>query len=230
GAAVPAEEEVRVAGAEVIVDVELPRGVVEGRIVDAETGRGLAGVEVLLSRQAAPGTNRLQTTAISVAFSTSGPGGGRTTVRMGDAGETAKTDSEGKYRLEGIPPGTYTLLANLENYADGRREGISMDRDAKVPGIDLSLARGGGIGGTVVDSLGSPVPFALVEVAPKNGDTKRSVAGVDGTFVVSGLAAGVYDVSARIPGPPGPNEKRATQPGVRVEAGRKASIDLRLPQ
>ncbi len=232
GAAVPAEEEVQVAGAEAVVDVELPRGVIEGRILDVENGRGLAGAEVRLTPQTARDSGRPRPMAISVAFATSagpGGGGGRTTVRMGDGGETAKTDSEGKYRLGGIPPGTYTLSATLENYADGRREGVLMSRDAKVPGIDLALAQGGGIGGTVVDSLGSPVPFALVEVAPKGGESKRSVAGPDGAYVVTGLAAGVYDVSARIPGPPGPNERRATQPGVRVEAGRKASIDLRLP-
>ncbi|HKB14766.1 MAG TPA: carboxypeptidase-like regulatory domain-containing protein, partial [Planctomycetota bacterium] len=109
GAAVPAEEDVQVAGAEVVVDVELPRGVIEGRIFDAETGRGLAGAEVRVSRKTA--RDSLRTTAISVAFTTSagpGGGGGRTTVRMGDGGDTAKTDSEGNYRLEGIPPGTYT--------------------------------------------------------------------------------------------------------------------------
>ncbi|MCI0585683.1 MAG: carboxypeptidase regulatory-like domain-containing protein [Planctomycetes bacterium] len=232
GAAVPAEEEVQVAGAEAVVDIELPRGVIEGRILDAEGGRGLPGAEVRLTPQTARDTGRPRPMAISVAFTASagpGGGGGRTTVRMGDGGDTAKTDSEGNYRLEGIPPGTYTLSATHENYADGRREGILMSRDAKVPGIDLALAQGGGIGGTVVDALGSPVPFALVEVAPKQGETKRAVAGPDGAYVVSGLAAGVYDVSARIPGPPNPNEKRAMQPGVRVEAGRKASIDLRLP-
>ncbi|MGH7151356.1 MAG: carboxypeptidase regulatory-like domain-containing protein, partial [Planctomycetota bacterium] len=188
-----------------------------------------AGAEVRLNRETGRDSPRQRHMAISVAFAAGTGASGRTTVRMGDGGETSKTDSEGKFRLEGIPPGTYVLNATLENYADGRREGISMDRDAKVPGVDLSLAQGGGIGGTVVDSLGSPVPFALVEVAPKQGETKRAVAGPDGAFTIGGLAAGTYDVSARIPGPPGPNERRASQPGVRVEAGRKASIDLRLP-
>ncbi|HET6203352.1 MAG TPA: carboxypeptidase-like regulatory domain-containing protein [Planctomycetota bacterium] len=232
GAAVPAEEEVQVSGGEAVVDVELPRGVIEGTIRDAQTGSGLGGVEVSVAREREPGPSGRPRAAmaVSVAFARGGPGGGgRTTVRMGDGRESVKTDAEGKYRLEGIPPGSYVVTASMDGYADGRREGIGMNRDARVPGIDLSLAKGGGIQGTVVDAVGSPVPFALVEVAPREGDSKRSVAGPDGAYEVRGLAAGVYDVSARIPGPPGPNERRATQPGVRVEPGRKATVELRLP-
>lgn len=226
GAPVPAEVPVDAAGGETVVDVELPRGVIEGRILDAAGGRGLAGAEVHLSKEEKKeGGERLARTSV-VSLSVSGSSGRAMQFRMSGGGESVRTDIDGKFRLEGIPAGLYALSASLDGYADGRRGDLSMPRDGALSGIDLSLGKGGKIRGTVTDASGSPVPFSVVEVRPAEGEPKRGVTAMDGTYEVGGLGAGVYEVSVRRPGR---GEPGARQPGVRVEAGRETALDLQTP-
>src|SRR5215470_7983653 len=51
------------------------------------------------------------------------------------------TDTNGQYRLEGLPPGTYTIRAEKEKFQTEVLEGIALSSGAAVP-TDLSLKLG----------------------------------------------------------------------------------------
>ena len=51
------------------------------------------------------------------------------------------TDTNGQYRLEGLPPGTYTIRAVKEKFQTEVLEGIALSSGAAVP-TDLSLSLG----------------------------------------------------------------------------------------
>jgi hypothetical protein len=49
---------------------------------------------------------------------------------------TALTDEQGRFRIEGVPAGTYTLTVSAQGFADFRREGVKV---ADVATIDVKL-------------------------------------------------------------------------------------------
>jgi carboxypeptidase family protein/peptidase M1-like protein len=51
---------------------------------------------------------------------------------------TAVTDSQGKYKIEGLPAGSYTIRIVVNGFKEGRREEIQIDDNATVT-IDLGL-------------------------------------------------------------------------------------------
>jgi hypothetical protein len=51
---------------------------------------------------------------------------------------TAVTDSQGKYKIEGLPAGSYTIRIVVKGFKEGRREEIQVDDNATVT-IDLGL-------------------------------------------------------------------------------------------
>jgi Carboxypeptidase regulatory-like domain len=75
---------------------------------------------------------------------------------------SAMTDGDGRYRITGLPAGTFTLEAQLPAYVDEKKSGsrqrsITLDRGEQVENVDLSLVRGGVITGRITDSKGNPL-------------------------------------------------------------------------
>ena len=60
------------------------------------------------------------------------------TVRVTDSETnktvTATTDAEGRYKIEGLTSGTYTVAVSATGFAEGRLENIKVDEGAVVPG------------------------------------------------------------------------------------------------
>ncbi len=80
------------------------------------------------------------------------------------------------------------------------------------------------IRGRVIDSQSAAVPGVTVTV--RNQDTgvfRETVSNPDGTYFVSGVIPGVYEVTAELQG-----FKKAQQRGVRLEVGKTATLDLTL--
>ena len=50
----------------------------------------------------------------------------------------ALTDDQGRYKIEGLPPGLYTIVVSAKGFNDGRRENIKVDDGGVVP-VDLRL-------------------------------------------------------------------------------------------
>ena len=131
----------------------------------------------------------------------------------GRGGRTAITDDQGRYRVDGLVAGTYTVTASKTGFVDA----IFGQRRAQQPGtpielvdaqgatnVDLRLARGGVLTGHVLDEDGEPLARAVVTAQRYQyvrGERQLTPAGGDqtddrGQYRVFGLPPGDYYVSA----------------------------------
>ena len=128
-------------------------------------------------------------------------------------GRGALTDAEGRYTLDGLPAGRYTIRASKIGFvtvAFGQRRplqpGTPVDvrDDETLKGVNLQLPRGSVITGHLVDEDGEPMVGVDVRVlrhAYRQGErrlisTARDVSDDRGLFRVFGLEPGTYYVSA----------------------------------
>jgi hypothetical protein len=183
------------------INFALPPGaVVTGRVVD-ETGEAVAHASVSLSRRRyIEGARRL----------------------VGQSGSS--TDDRGEFRIFGVPPGDYVIVAKLDGMDLGSRDrvryvptyypGTAVASEAQritvaagqeLPGITIALARAATatVRG-IVRSAGqaSPGPFTFViarEIGGPQayGQTATALAAGDGAFAIGGLLPGTYRVEAR---------------------------------
>lgn len=175
-AAAPRRQRAQVDGLEVkpgqdLASVEivlLPGGTVEGRVLSPE-GHPVPGAQVRLAEAGAENRSLL--------------------VR-------ALADGDGRYRLDGVPPGPRTLEATAEGYRRGVREA---EVTAGTGTVDFELERGLEVSGRVVDDAGSPVGSADVALLVGNDarNARRAITGADGGFRLSGIEDGTYRLMAR---------------------------------
>nr|WP_308116938.1 MFS transporter [Pseudonocardia sp. WMMC193] len=114
----------------------------------------------------------------------------------GDVAATGRPDEAGRYRLEGVPEGRYTLTATGPGFAPVAssvelRTGATTDHDIALP----QRAR---LTGTVVAaSDGRGVPEALATLIDADGAVVAStVTAPDGTFTFEDLPGGTYTLTA----------------------------------
>lgn len=108
----------------------------------------------------------------------------------------ARTDGEGRYRLEGTPAGPQSLSASQEGYRTAIRELVVQPG---VNQLDFRLAEGLRVGGHVIDRGGAPVAGAAVSLmmASGSGAMHSEMSAPDGTFRFTGVGPGRFIVSAR---------------------------------
>lgn len=128
-------------------------------------------------------------------------------------GRAALTDADGRYRLEELPAGRYTIQVSKPSFvtvAFGQRRPLQPGTPVEIAAgqtlddIDVQLPRGSVITGQLVDEEGEPLPSVAVQVLRhqyRQGERQLVVAGTDqsddrGQFRVFGLAPGTYYVSA----------------------------------
>jgi protocatechuate 3,4-dioxygenase beta subunit len=109
---------------------------------------------------------------------------------------SARTDGEGRYRLEGIPAGPQALSASQEGYRTAIRDLVVQ------PGanqLDFRLAEGLRVGGRVIDRGGAPIAGAAVSLMMTSGSgaMHNEMSAPDGTFRFTGVAPGRFIVSAQ---------------------------------
>jgi hypothetical protein len=181
------------------IDFKLPRGsVIAGRVLD-ELGDPATDVQVSAERyQMQQGVRRLASAA-----------------------RVATTNDLGEFRVYGLPPGPYYVVANLRAAAEtdaGDRSGYAPtyypgtgsvdDAQRVVLGIgqtvsDLSLTlvatRLARITGTAVDSEGRPLS-GFIRVLHRSGALVYTPGGQihpDGSFAIGGLVPGEYTLAAQ---------------------------------
>jgi protocatechuate 3,4-dioxygenase beta subunit len=137
----------------------------------------------------------------------------------------AKSDASGKFKLDGIRPGEYRVVASKGWFETLRKPGTTDDEQhpgekAVVRVGETTKARlvieaqGGTIKGVVVDADGKPVSDAFLSAARESdaagaqqsnvtatrdwdwGDEKPTLTNVDGTFTITKLSPGKYTVRA----------------------------------
>ncbi len=130
-----------------------------------------------------------------------------------------ESDTEGRFRIEGLGVGTYHVTAAKEGYASSVTGRAIELVDSSIEGVEVQLSLGGKIVG-VVRGVGFD-DLASVNVVALQSDVRRDmqsrVAGVDheGRFELDNLAVGDWQVHASI----GQRSKRKTItiPGAGVE-------------
>jgi hypothetical protein len=149
-------------------------GIVEGNVVGALSGRPIPDAEVWIVGPDAPGS----------------------AVHGGIAAGT-RTDSAGRYRINGAPFSALTIAAVAKGHAQAAREGVRLHRDADNQ-CDFALRPGFEVPGSVVDRDGRPIPGASIHA---QGIESRSRTGIqarsdgEGRFVLRGLGENGYHVS-----------------------------------
>lgn len=132
----------------------------------------------------------------------------------------ARSDGDGRYRLEGLEPGPRVLAATHSSHPKAVKD---LDVQAGENRLDFQLGGGHDVSGRVVDSAGQPVEGAtlLLQFADwRNLPQARS--GADGGFRFPGVGEGVYALSAERQG-----YASARMPEVRV-AGPVGGLEVRL--
>ena len=156
-----------------------------------------------------------------------GEGAERRTFRGKRLADDEAPPSEARFRVEGLPAGTWVLHAGAAGRAPARSEEIELAAGEVVDDLELVLDRGIEIEGVVVErGTGAPIEGAIVRV--RDG-LDEAVTGPDGGFVLGGIPAGSVvlhaehpdhapaDVSLAVSGdqPPGP---------VTIELGRGGRV------
>ncbi|HEY6403577.1 MAG TPA: hypothetical protein VI479_19300 [Blastocatellia bacterium] len=142
-----------------------------------------------------------------------------------------RTDSEGRYRIAGLPEGSYVIRALSKAYVFSKGpigveayRLVTLDEGESRDGLDITLVRGGVITGRVIDAEGNPAIgtglrlFHLDEEGRperplnRHGQNYSGMFQTDdrGVYRVYGLIAGRYIISAG--GEEAPNLVRTKSP------------------
>lgn len=163
--------------------------------LEVPAGRDLKGVEIVLQPGAriegqvlSPARRPVPGARVSLLQPRSG--GVRPRAQVG-----GMTDGEGRYLLEGVPPGAHSVAVEHGSYQRTVR-----DLDVRMGDntLDITLEGGNQVSGRVVDESGAPV--ANVRIALLEGvrfaNPPEGMSGPDGAFEISGVPDGTYRILA----------------------------------
>ena len=125
----------------------------------------------------------------------------------------ALTNAEGKFRIAGIPAGSYQVTLDRVGYVaplEVTRSPVTLTPDEKKDNLQLKLVPVGAISGRVLDADGQPVDGLQVH-AERGEQTMRSGVTDDrGQYRIGGLDPGRYRVRAE-------TQKRPMPPEIRTD-------------
>ncbi len=134
-------------------------------------------------------------------------------VDGGPGGQSASTDTNGRFTIAGLAPGSYRLSYRgpvgsdfVTRFYDGKAtlgasDPVAVEAGETTAALDAVLPRGGRIGGRITDAGGAAIAGAAVTVTPADGSGVGGFAGTaaDGTYTVAGLVEGAYEVEVEGP-------------------------------
>jgi MFS family permease len=130
----------------------------------------------------------------------SGPAADVTVLALDATGRLvgrAGTDGAGRFRLDGLPVGTTTLTATLTGHEPSAAT-VEVTREGTAT-VELALAAGGALAGTVTGPDGRTLADALVTVVDERGEVvATTVSGAHGRFDVPAVAPGSYTVTTSV--------------------------------
>ncbi|MFC7370130.1 carboxypeptidase regulatory-like domain-containing protein [Fictibacillus iocasae] len=126
---------------------------------------------------------------------------GNATIRVLDSNEviigTAGTDVNGNYIVEGLPPGSFTVIVTAPDFSSSFT-GIAVSPGENLTNINFNLTPdSGSIAGQITNSTtGSPIVGATIVVRTTTGVFVASLpSGPFGNYVIEGLAPGSYNLT-----------------------------------
>ncbi len=200
--------------AEVHLDFAIPEGRISGRVLDPN-GKPAGGVRATLT--------------------VDGPM--KSGLMMGGQYSESSTDSEGRFDIPGLRPGTYSLsvggmpmggmFGGSAQFSRVTRGGIKVGENQWLNDIDFRLEEPGSIDVTVLDDSRRPVAGAALFVRDEAGNLleRFSMAQTDaqGKFSYGGISPGQYTICAR-----SITEASADSPALAVRAGKSVEASLSL--
>lgn len=192
--------------------------------LEVEAGEDLEGVELTLPIGAVVvgqvfGPDGRPLIGARVNKVDAGAGGGF--PRMGVP--PSMSDGEGRYRIEGLPPGAVSIEADHEDWP---RTVKDAELEEGVNELDLSFEGGREVSGRVIDTAGAPVVDATVRLVATGryfgGPQARSDG--SGDFRLAGVPDGEYELRADRDG----YAAYRSPERVSVEGGDVAGLEVRL--
>jgi uncharacterized GH25 family protein len=179
------------------VRAEAPRHqAAELKGLEAKPGQELTGVELLLpaaaiveGRVVSPDGQPVPGAEVTVTKTDSAQG-------IGFSDIITQTDGDGRYILDGVPPGPRTLEARAEGYRRAVRDLEVKEGDTTA---DFTLESGFQVSGRVIDEAGNPVVSAQLLMMAGRSFTGvlSALSGPDGTFHFDGVQPGTFRLTAR---------------------------------
>ena len=131
----------------------------------------------------------------------------RLTTKSGAPPLEAVSDKDGRFVFATAPPGDYVIRASAAGFDDikqtvhvGDGEGLRVDLQFAHPAARVETVTPQ-LSGTVVDTSGAVIAGATVQVRSANGTVQRTTqSDANGSFVISGLSAGNYQLVVSNPG------------------------------
>ncbi|MBK9385216.1 MAG: carboxypeptidase regulatory-like domain-containing protein [Planctomycetes bacterium] len=116
----------------------------------------------------------------------------------GDAEDTSLADDAGRFRFEGLRPGTLQVYVRAEDYGSSIRASRELALGEDISGFDLRLRPSGVVRGIVRDASGKPVTGVEVNGVTEPGGKGRREAttGGDGRFELRRLYPDHYRIYA----------------------------------
>jgi|GEM_PF-2021708 len=155
---------------------------IEGAVLNATTGTPVRRAQIFLRRANPNGFTSAQT-----------------------PGFAADTDSEGKFELAQVEPGSYTVEVRRSGFVTQHYKGqLSVSAGNRTKGFDFKLVPHAVVAGRILDQEGAPLldmEVRLLRLFDMNGKQSLSPVGFAqtndaGEFRIAGLAAGRYFLSA----------------------------------
>jgi hypothetical protein len=163
---------------------DIPVNWIHGRVVDTD-GKALVGVEITGSNTDPDLLSTTPQSAWSGLFTTS--------------------NREGRFKLNYLEAGTYTVAARKQGYRSVHSDPIRVLADTRIDNIELVLeASSAQIRGRLVDPRGVALSEGFVVAAPAGSNrlelAAHAVVQRDGTFVLDVPADGALDITALVRG------------------------------
>ena len=151
-------------------------GTISGKVTYQNAGIDSSGITVYLEKLEDSGRSAVVAASSSAGRAVSAPFYKETI-----------TASDGAYKFDELPDGSYTVYATRENEAAYRT--VSVVDGGNVTAIDLQLVKRGSISGKLKVSSGGSVAGSIVGVA---GTSYIAFVAEDGSFTITGIPVGTH--------------------------------------
>jgi uncharacterized GH25 family protein len=185
-------------------------GIIDGYVVEASSGRPIAGAQVSVIG----GSAKFLPTAKA--------------PEKGQTVGNAFTDDRGFFEFRQLRDGDVTVRVRHDGYAGQQQKNVNTRDAATCRNLRVALEVGGTVSGVVLDAKGSPMKNMKVyltgsgDLAKDSSVNQHTTTDAEGRFAFQALAHGSYKVTAH-------DFKLASRPSVEFEISpAQASIDAEL--